>query len=335
MAKSPKKITPRLTSDVREAIREMSKAPFGRPGKVTNFPQLTTAEAEELKARETKKPPLFVKREGQKLTAKQIDNIAKRISRERGIAYNQAKELLWEELSKAPISKDVKQPGTMLAKAIPTREQFEATGYRAVQYQGKTIYLSPAQVKQVAKDLGIKVEFKDGSSNLFGESPTGKSQYEKITGLSPEARAVQDRKAAAEAERLRSEAIKDWETQAKAAETNPRVRKPAEAIGKASPASAKSEAYAERLYQRTFKELTPKERKAIQMIIEQEARNAAKAQTPKVGKGVTRGSYKPPTVNLPKFNGGGVLGFAGVVLEGMFSYKQMLAEQERRKREIT
>lgn len=333
MAKPPKKITPRLTADMRQAIRDMSKAPFGKPGKVTKFPQLTTVEAEELKARETKKEPLYIKREGRQLTAKQIDNIAQQISRERGIAFNQAKELLWEELSKAPISKDVKQPGVMLSKAIPTREQFESTGYRAVQYQGKTIYLSPAQVKKVAKDLGVKVEFKDGASNLFGEST--KNQYEKITGISPEARAVQDRKAAAESERLRSEAIKDWEAQARAAETNERIRKPAEAIGKPSPTSPKAEAYADRLYQKAFQQLTPKERKAIQMIIEQEARNASKAQSSVVGKGVTRGSYKPPTVPLPKFNGGGILGFAGVVLEGVLSYKQMLAEQERRKREIT
>lgn len=309
MAKTPKKITPRLSKDVREVIREMSKAPFGTPGKVSNFPKVKKETAEELRyLGDNRKPkPVYIKQEGKQLTAKQLDSIAQRISKERGISFNQAKEMLWKELSKAPISKDVKQPGVMLSKKIPTREQLQSSGYRAVQYQGKVVYLSPAQVKQVAKDLGIKVEFKDGVTNLFGESRKG--QYEKLTNISPEGRAAIDRKAAAEAERLRKEAIRDWETQAKAALTDKKVRPPAEALGKPSPASAKAEAYAERLYQKAYKQLSPNERKAIKMIIEEEARRAQKATSSKAGQGIRPGSYRPPTLKGGAL--GAVLGFGG------------------------
>jgi hypothetical protein len=306
MAKTPKKVTPRLSKDVREVIREMSKAPFGTAGKVTKFPQLTTAEAEELKARQKKVAPLQIKREGKELNAKQLDSIAKRISKDRGISFNQAKEMLWKELSKSPKSTPVNQP-TVLSKAIPTREQLESTGYRAVKYQGKTIYLSPAQVKQIASDLGIKVDLKGGQTNLFGESTRG--SYEKITGVSPEARAVIDRKAAAEAERLRTEAMRDWQAQSKASATNPMVRPPAEQLKAVSAASPKAEAYAERLYKKAFQQLTPKERKAINMIIEEEARRAQKATSSKVGQGVKPDSYRPPVLKGGAL--GGVLGFGG------------------------
>lgn len=350
MAKTPKKVTPRLTKDVREAIRDMSKAPFGRPKKPSDFPKLTTAEAEEIKTSQNKKQPLYIKREGQKLTAKQLDNIATRISKERGISYNQAKELLWKELSKAPLAKDVKQPGVVLSKKIPTREQLESTGYRAVKYQGKTVYLSPAQVKQVAKDLGIKVELapttplkpsegvrvsaipeetfltKQEKTYLTQEKikaagiAAEESKFRGIDKLSPEARAVQDRAAAAEAERLRSEAIKSWEAQAKAAQTDPRVRPPVEGLNKPSPASPQAEAYAERLYQKAYKQLSPNERKAIKIIVEEEARRAAKVTSSRVGQNVKR--------PMPPIGGGAIGGLLGIgsIVGAVSTYKQAMQQ---------
>lgn len=331
MAENPKKVVPRLNKDVREVIREMSKAPFGKPKKPSDSPKLTTAEAEYEASKRSTKRPLYIKREGKKLTPKQLDKIAARISRERGIAFNQAKELLWKELSKAPISKDVKQPGVMLSKAIPTREQLESTGYRAVKYQGKIIFLSPGQVKEVAKGLGIDVEFKGGQDNLFDEKPKG--IYERSFRLSPEGRAAADRAAAAEAERLRVEAIKDWEAQARAAQTDPRVRPPAETLNKPSPASPQAEAYADRLYKKAYQQLTPKERKAIKIIIEEEARRAARATSSKVGQGVKR--PLPPIVNNPAI--GGLFGIASVV-GAITSYKQAmqlaLLEKQRMESEV-
>lgn len=374
MANSPKKIPQRLTADMREAIREMSKAPFGSAGKPSKFPQLTTAEAEELKAKAQKVQPLTIKREGVKLTPEQLDKVAKRVSKEKGISFNQAKELLWKELSKSPISKDVKQPGTMLSKKIPTREQFESEGYRAVKYQGKVIYLSPAQVKQIAKDLGVPIEkspaiplkpsegvrvsalpeetflTKQEQAFLTQEKikaagvAAEESRFRGIDKLSPEARAIQDRRAAAEAERLRSEAIRDWENQARAAQVNPEVRKPSEALNKPSPASAKAENYANRLYEKAFQQLSKQERKAIQMIIEEEARRAQKASSSKISENmakqnIRRGSFKPTIVPKPKFFGGGIIGglltVAGMALEGIYQYKTALAELDRQKREIT
>lgn len=374
MAKSPKKVPQRLTADMREAIREMSKAPFGSAGKPSKFPQLTTAEAEELKAKAQKVQPLTIKREGVKLTPEQLDKVAKRVSKEKGISFNQAKELLWEELSKSPISKDVKQPGTMLSKKIPTREQFESEGYRAVKYQGKVIYLSPAQVKQVAKDLGVPIEkspaiplkpsegvrasalpeetflTKQEQAFLTQEkikaagAAAEESRFRGIDKLSPEARAIQDRRAAAEAERLRSEAIRDWENQARAAQVNPEVRKPSEALNKPSPTSVKAENYANRLYEKAFQQLSKQERKAIQMIIEEEARRAQKASGSKISENmakqnIRRGSFKPTIVPKPDFTGGGaiggIFGAAGAVLEGVYQYKTALAELSRQKREIT
>lgn len=284
MAKSPKKITPRLTKDVRAVIREMSQNPTGKSGKGANKrnPKLTQAEVEANKRQATKVQPLFIKQDPKKLTAAQMDKIVKAISRDRGISVSKAKEVLWKELSKSPASKPVKQP-TILSKAIPTRQELQATGHRAVTYKGQTIYLSPAQITQIAKDAGIKVDFPKGADvNLFKQAPKG--SYEKTTGISPEARAAIDRKAAAEEMRLRLEAMRDWERQSKAADVNPRVRKPAEAIGKASPTSAKAEAYAERLYQKAYRELSPNERKSIKIIIEEEARRTARATTSVVGK---------------------------------------------------
>jgi len=363
MAENPKKVVPRLNKDVREVIREMSKAPFGKPKKPSDSPKLTTAEAEYEASKRNTKRPLYIKREGKELTPKQLDKIAARISRERGIAFNQAKELLWKELSKAPISKDVKQPGVMLSKAIPTREQLESTGYRAVKYKGKVIFLSPGQVKEIAKGLGIDVEFtskvplkpsegvrvsaipeetfltKEEKGYLTQEKikaagiAAEESRYRGIDKLSPEARAVQDRAAAAEAERLRVEAIKDWEAQAKAAQTDPRVRPPAEALNKPSPASPQAEAYADRLYKKAYQQLTPKERKAIKIIIEEEARRAARATSSKVGQGIRR--PLPPIVNNPAI--GGLFGIASVV-GAITSYKQAmqlaLLEKQRMESEV-
>mgnify|MGYP003336046385 CR=1 FL=1 len=284
MAKAPKKVTSRLSKDVREVIREMSQNPTGKSGKGANrtTPKLTQAEVEAAKQRAQKVQPLFIKQDPKKLNAEQINKTIKAIAKERGITIAKAKEVLWKELSKSPPVSRVGQP-TVLSKAIPTRQELESSGYRAVKYQGKTIYLSPAQIKQIAKDAGIKVDFPKGSEvSLFKESPKG--SYQKITGISPEARAAIDRKAAQEELRLRLEAMRDWEAQNKAAAVDPRVRKPAEALGKASPTSTKAELYAERLYQKAYKELTPNERKSIKIIIQEEARRASQVNSSVVGR---------------------------------------------------
>ena len=353
MAESPKKITPRLSKDVREVIKEMSKAPFGTVKSSSDFPKLTTEEVEAEKLKRTKTPPLYIKKDPKQLTKKQFDDIAKGISRERGISFNKAKQLLWEELSTSPKANPVTQP-VSLSKAIPTREQLQSEGYRAVKYQGRVIYLSPAQIKQIAKDLGIKVEkaptlslsASEGVrvSAIPEETFLTKKEKELLTQekikaanesameqryKSPaEIRKVTDVAAEKEALRLRREALRDWENQARAALTNPRVRPPIEGLNKPSPTSAQAEAYAERLYKKAYQQLTPNERKSIKIIIEEEARRAARATSSKVGQGVKR--------PLPPIGGtalGGLLGIASVV-GAASTYNQAMAEAIKEKQRL-
>ena len=250
----------KIPKDWREALRDVGSYPAGKPQKtsVRNQKPLLSKEAQEL---QSKKQPLFIKKEPIKLNNAQIEKIAAQISRERGISISKAKEVLWSELKKAPSTTKVNQP-TILSKKIPTRQEVESAG-RVVKYKGQEITLTPGQLKKLyPESSGVK---------------TG--NYERLTGISPEARAALDRKAAAEAERLRAEAMQDWKVQSKAAEVNPRVRKPAEALNKPSPVSAKAEQYAQRLMNKAYRELSPLEKKTIKIIIEEEARLANKATT--------------------------------------------------------
>jgi len=493
MAESPKKVPQRLNKDVREVIKEMSKAPFGRPGKVNKTPMLTVAETEEIKAKAKVPPILEIKKEPLKLTPKQKEARIKEISKERGISYSKAKEVLRKELSRAPesvskqqpleykktekvsggnegkgtptgdakdikmrsvanfaiveledtkrqslsvmsniieasksssettlrevgpVTKDadlrgktimlarngklsgkplrpetidqitkavkagarfvvgdmpgvdskfvnllnqlkadytvyhtgdkprfaqeevvtsrkptlVKQPEFIAGKAIPTRQEVEDVSTRAVKYKGKTIYLTPGQIKQ----LGLPVDYpKTTFGNLFGED---KAQAKKAEDLLN--REIKDVKSIKESNMLREEAAKDWSNQARAAATNPQVRDPLEALGKATPDSAKAESYAERLYQKAYKELSIQERKRIKIIIEEDARRAAKATQSTVGremdvKGIKRGSYVPPFIKSP--GGLGALGFVGFAANAFFSYKLMLQEAEQENKNL-
>jgi len=357
MAESPKKVPQRLNKDVREVIKEMSKAPFGRPGKVNKTPMLTVAETEEIKAKAKIPPILEIKKEPLKLTPKQKEARIKEISKERGISYSKAKEVLRKELATAPKSTAVKQPEITLAKAIPTRQEVEDVSTRAVKYKGKTIYLTPGQITA----LGLKPDILPSTSlkgltvgalpqdtyltkgeqsfltqekmKVASDAAT-ETRYRNFLGV--ESRAVQDAQATLDADQLRAEAAKDWSNQARAAATNPEVRNPAEALGKATPDSAKAESYAERLYQKAYKELSNQERKRIKIIIEEDARRAAKATQSTVGremdvKGIKRGSYVPPFIKSP--GGLGALNFVGFAANAFFSYKLMLleAEQENKK----
>jgi len=329
MAESPKKVPQRLNKDVREVIKEMSKAPFGTPGKVNKTPMLTVAETEEIKAKAKVPPILEIKKEPLKLTPKQKEARIKEISKERGISYSKAKEVLRKELATAPKSTAVKQPEITLAKAIPTRQEVEDVSTRAVKYKGKTIYLTPGQIKQ----LGLPVDYPETTfGNLFGED---KAQAKKAEDLLN--REIKDVKSIKESNMLREEAAKDWSNQARAAATNPQVRDPLEALGKATPDSAKAESYAERLYQKAYKELSSQERKRIKIIIEEDARRAAKATQSTVGrkmdvKGIKRGSYVPPFIKSP--GGLGALGFVGFAANAFFSYKLMLQEAEQENKNL-
>ena len=291
MAKPPKKVTSRLSKDVRDVLREMSQHPTGMPRKIAKSPQLTAAEAEAAKQAAKKVQPLTIKQWGKKLTPAEIEKAAKIISKERGISVAKAKEQLWKELKNPPLTKPTVSAPTFISKKIPTRQEFESMGYRAVKYKGQTVWLSPGQLKNIDK----------GTSG-----PIPRTQYEQITNITPERRKIIDQQAAKQELQLRLEAIRDWENQQKASKINKEVRPPAEAAKGASPVSSKAENYAERLYQKSFKTLTPNERKKIQMIIEEEARRAQRATSSVVGKNVKRNSFTP-TGGLP----GGVIGFGG------------------------
>jgi len=336
--------TPPLNKDVKEVIKEISKAPFGRASKPDKSrPMLTVTETEQAKEAAKKVPPVTVKKEGLKLTDVQKDKAIKQIAKERSIAYNEAKEVLRKELATTPKATPVKQTDVVLSKAIPTRQEIEDVAPRAVTYRGKVIYLTPAQIKQ----LGLSVDYPETTfGNLFGEQQP-KTQYERMTGISPLSRQIKDIESAKEETRLRTQALNDWNNQARAASVNPEVRSPAEALGKATPDSAKAEAYAERLYQKAYKELSPKERKDIKIIIEEENRRAQKATRSTVGAkmdeekvlrpGVKKYRYSPkpgvvPKIPIPPSQLGGLnaLGFIGMAASAFFNYK-LIAEQQQQK----
>jgi hypothetical protein len=337
--------TPPLNKDVKKVIKEISKPPFGlrrasQPDK--SRPMLTIAETLETKEAQTKTSPVTVKKKGANLTPAEKDKAIKQIAKERGISYNQAKEALREELKVAPKATPVKQPTVILPKGIPFRPEIEDVAPRAVSYKGKTIYLTPGQIKA----MGLVVDYPE--STFVGGEVKSKTQYERITGISPLSREIKDVESVKAETRLRAEAAKDWSNQARAAATNPQVRNPAEALGKATPDSAKAEAYAERLFQKAYKELLPNERKSIKIIIEEENRKAQKVTRSTVGAkmdeqkvvrpGVKRYRYKGstppivPKIPIPKIIG--PLGFIGMAAEMFFSYKLMLQQDaERRQQE--
>lgn len=344
--------TPPLNKDVKEVIKEISKAPFGRASKPDKSkPKLTIAETLETKEAQTKTPPLTIKKPGLELTDVQKDKALKQIAKERGISYNQAKEVLRKELATAPKATPIKQTDVVLSKAIPTRQEIEDVAPRAVTYRGKVIYLTPAQIKK----LGLSVDYPETTfGNLFGEQQP-KTQYEKITNISPPTRQIKDVESIKEEARLRSEALNDWNNQARAAAVNPEVRNPAEALGKATPDSAKAEAYAERLFQKAYKELTPNERKSIKIIIKEEASRAQKATRSVVGaqmdkdkvvrQGTTgyyvkedgtpaRARVTGPVSRIPippsQLGGLNALGFIGMAASAFFNYK-LVAEQEQQR----
>jgi hypothetical protein len=335
--------TPPLNKDVKEVIKEISKAPFGKASKPDKSrPMLTLAETEKTKEAAKKVSPVTVKKKGANLTPAEKDKAIKQIAKERGISYNQAKEALREELKVAPKATPVKQPTVILPKGIPFRPEIEDVAPRAVSYKGKTIYLTPGQIKA----MGLVVDYPE--STFVGGEVKSKTQYERITGISPLSREIKDVESVKAETRLRAEAAKDWSNQARAAATNPQVRNPAEALGKATPDSAKAEAYAERLFQKAYKELLPNERKSIKIIIEEENRKAQKVTRSTVGAkmdeqkvvrpGVKRYRYKGstppivPKIPIPKIIG--PLGFIGMAAEMFFSYKLMLQQDaERRQQE--
>jgi hypothetical protein len=331
--------TPPLNKDVKEVIKEISKAPFGKASKPDKSrPMLTLAETEKTKEAAKKVSPVTVKKKGANLTPAEKDKAIKQIAKERGISYNQAKEALRKELTVAPKATPVKQPTVILPKGIPFRPEIEDVAPRAVSYKGKTIYLTPGQIKA----MGLVVDYPE--STFVGGEVKPKTQYERITGISPLSREIKDVESVKAETRLRAEAAKDWSNQARAAATNPEVRNPAEALGKATPDSAKAEAYAERLFQKAYKELLPNERKSIKIIIEEENRKAQKVTRSTVGAkmdeqkvvrpGVKRYRYKGstppivPKIPIPKIIG--PLGFIGMAAEMFFSYKLMAQQEQER-----
>lgn len=372
--------TPPLNKDVKEVIKEISKAPFGRASKPDKSrPMLTVAETLETKEAQTKAAPVTIKKPAAELTAKEKDKAIKQIAKERGISYNQAKEALRKELAVAPKATPVKQPTVTLPKGIPFRSEVEDVAPRAVTYKGKVIYLTPGQITA----MGLKPDILSSTSlkgltvgALPEETYLTKGEQSFLTQekmkaasdaatearyrdfLGVESRAARDAQEALEAERLRSEAAKDWSNQARAAATNPEVRNPAEALGKATPDSAKAEAYAERLFQKAYKELSPNERKSIKIIIKEEASRAQKVTRSVVGAQMdkdkvvrqgTTGYYvkedgtpararitgSVPRIPLPPSQLGGLnaLGFIGMAAGAFFNYKLMLQQDAQRRQQ--
>ena len=345
--------TPPLNKDVKEVIKEISKAPFGRASKPNKSkPMLTLVETQETKEAAKKVSPVIVKKKATKLTAKEKDKAIKQIAKERGISYNQAKEALRKELTVAPKATPVKQPTVTLPKGIPFRSEVEDVAPRAVNYKGKTVYLTPGQIKA----MGLVADYPE--STFVGGEVKPKTQYEKITGISPLSRQIKDVESVKEETRLRAEAAKNWSDQARAAATNPQVRNPAEAIGKATPDSAKAEAYAERLFQKAYKELSPNERKSIKIIIKEETSRAQKVTRSVVGAQMdkdkvvrqgTTGYYVKedgtpararitgpvPRIPLPpSFLGGfNALGAIGFAASAFFNYKLMLQQDAERQQQ--
>ncbi|NDC49538.1 MAG: hypothetical protein EBZ61_10765 [Micrococcales bacterium] len=343
--------TPPLNKDVKEVIKEISKAPFGRASKPDKSrPMLTLAETEKAKEAAKKVSPITVKKEAAKLTSAEKDKAIKQIAKERGISYNQAKEALRKELATAPKATPVKQPTVTLPKGIPFRSEIEDIAPRAVTYKGKVIYLTPGQIKQ----LGLPVDYPETTfGNLFGED---RSQAKKAQDILN--REIKDAESVKEEIKLRAEAAKDWSNQARAAATNPQVRDPLEALGKATPDSAKAEAYAERLFQKAYKELSPNERKSIKIIIKEEASRAQKVTRSVVGAQMdkdkvvrqgTTGYYikedgtpararvtgPVPRIPLPPSQLGGlnVLGAIGFAASAFFNYKLMLQQEVERQQQ--
>ena len=225
MARTPKI----LPKDIRDAIREMSKHPTGMPRKVKGrSPQQLSATE---KAEVTKRKPVIKTTVPPKVIAKKRSETAQ-----------QRKENL-KNLKKTPPKKSVRQP-IVLSKKIPTRQELEAN-LRAVKYKGKTLYLTPAQIKKIAKGAGIKVDFPKGSEvNLFKELPKG--IFERETGLSPEARAAKDRIAAKDADTARKVAEAEWQRQLALHKRNPqKYRHPNAKL--IDPTSATAEARARKL----------------------------------------------------------------------------------------
>lgn len=227
------------------------------------------------------------------------------ISKKHGISEWKVKQLIKEELSRSPgfarpTLTSTKQP-IFLSKKIPTREEFESVGHRAVRYKGKIIYLSPAQIKQIAKDFGFgKIDYLDPThlkpsegvrvSAIPGETFLTEEERELLLSkkmqsaidahnesrykgehwskegymrLSPEAKAVIDRKVAAEAEILEAEERKSWENQKKWSGVGKYpTRDPAEALrdpktGKLRPSvdSPQAEEWAKRLEEKAGREI--------------------------------------------------------------------------------
>ena len=362
--------TPPLNKDLTEVIKEISKAPFGRPSSKSG-PKLKKAlppvEQKELQER----LEVRIKKEGVKLTPAEKDKAIKQIAKERGISYNQAKEALRKELTVAPKATPVKQPTVTLPKGIPFRSEVEDVAPRAVSYKGKTIYLTPGQITA----MGLKPDILPSTSlkgltvgalpedtyltkgeqsfltqekmKVASDAAT-ETRYRDFLGV--ESRAARDAQATLDADRLRAEAAKDWSNQARAAATNPQVRNPAETLGKATPDSAKAESYAERLYSKAYKELSPKERKDIKIIIEEENRKAQKVTRSTVGAkmdeqkvvrpGVKKYRYSPKPgavtrIPLPPSQLGGLnaLGFIGMAAGAFFNYKLMLQQDAQRRQQ--
>ena len=272
-------------------------------------------------------------------------------------------------ISRKPTS--IKQPTVTLPKGIPFRSEVEDVAPRAVTYKGKVIYLTPGQITA----MGLKPDILSSTSlkgltvgalpedtyltkgeqsfltqekmKVASDAAT-ETRYRDFLGV--ESRAARDAQATLDADRLRAEAAKDWSNQARAAATNPEVRSPAEALGKATPDSAKAESYAERLFQKAYKELSPKERKDIKIIIEEENRRAQKVTRSTVGAqmdeqkvvrpGVKKYRYSPkpgPVLRIPlppsQLGGLNALGFIGMAAGAFFNYKLMLQQDAQRRQQ--
>ncbi len=166
-------------------------------------PMLTVAETLETKEAQTKAAPVTIKKPAAKLTAKEKDKAIKQIAKERGISYNQAKEALRKELATSPKATPVKQPTVSLPKGIPFRSEIEDVAPRAVTYKGKVVYLTPGQIKA----MGLVADYPE--STFVGGEIKPKTQYERITGISPLSRQIKDVESVKEEARLRAEALND------------------------------------------------------------------------------------------------------------------------------
>lgn len=198
-----------------------------------------------------------------------------------------------EKLKMSPPAKKraAKPSSIVISKRIPTKAEVRDIGLRAVQYRGRVIYLTPAQIK------AIESRTPKGTPQNIYNFPDSFKKYlpsYRITAdilgrelnLTPTARARLDADEARRAAMLEEEARLDYKRQVQESKRNPRVQHPA---------------------------LEPITRRVVEEQVRTGLREIAKAEKEK--KKRERKPLRPKTI-VPKGTGRGGMG-GGIPLTGI------------------